>query len=148
MTDGAATLPAPPTRADLQRILCAGVPLAESWGVEVVEAADGRALLRLPRAPVLLRPGGTLSGPAMMGLADMAVWVALLSLTGGRDESLTTGLTINFLRRPGAAALLAKARVLRRGRLPFVEVWIRAEDSEEPCAHVTTTWAAVVPPRR
>ena len=77
----------------------------------------------------------------------MAVWVALLSLTGGRDESLTTGLTINFLRRPGAAALLAEARVLRRGRLPFAEVWIRAEGAEEPCAHVTSTWAAVAPPR-
>jgi uncharacterized protein (TIGR00369 family) len=114
----------------------------------VLEAAEGRAVLRLPLGPVLLRPGGTISGPAMMGLADMAVWVALLSLSGGRDESLTTSLTINFLRRPGSAPLQAEARVLRPGRLPFAEVWIRAEDAEEPCAHVTSTWAAVTVPRR
>ncbi|MBW8270701.1 PaaI family thioesterase [Caldovatus aquaticus] len=139
---------AAPSRAEIRRILTAGVPLAEAWGVEVLEAAEGRALLRLPPSPALLRPGGTVSGPAMMGLADMAVWCALLSLTGGRDESLTANLTINFLRRPGAAALLAEARVLRRGRLPFAEAWLRAEDAAEPCAHVTTTWAAVPPPRR
>ncbi len=140
--------PAVPSAAELQAILHAGVPLAGAWGVEVLEALAGRALLRLPLAPVLLRPGGTISGPAMMGLADMAVWVALLSLSGGRDESLTANLAINFLRRPGAAPLHAEARVLRRGRLPFGEVWIRAEDAEEPCAHVTTTWASVAPARR
>ncbi|MBX6373944.1 MAG: PaaI family thioesterase [Acetobacteraceae bacterium] len=139
---------AAPSVAEIQRILRAGVPLAEAWGVEVLEAAEGRALLRLPPSPVLLRPGGTVSGPAMMGLADMAVWCALLSLTGGRDESLTTNLAINFLRRPGAAPLLAEARVLRHGRLPFAEVWLRAEGAAEPCAHVTTTWAAVTRPRR
>ena len=89
------------------------------------------------------QPGG--GGPDIR--SRMELFSDALSLTGGRDESLTTGLTINFLRRPGAAALLAEARVLRRGRLPFAEVWIRAEGAEEPCAHVTSTWAAVAPPR-
>jgi hypothetical protein len=43
---------------------------------------------------------------------------------------------------------LAEATVLRRGRLPYAEVWLRAEGAAKPCAHATSTWAAVLPPRR
>jgi uncharacterized protein (TIGR00369 family) len=123
-----------------------GVPLAAAWGIEVLEAADGRATLRLPQREDLLRPGGTVSGPAMMGLADVAMWAALLSLTEGRDESLTATLSITFLRAPRPGALLAEARVIKRGRsLAYGEIFLRAEGAEEPCAHVTTSWAAVTP---
>ena len=46
------------------------------------------------------------------------------------------------------AAADPRIRVLRQGRLPFGEVWLRAEDAADPCAHVTTTWTAVAPARR
>ena len=104
-------------------------------------------LLRLPWQDALRRPGGTVSGPALMGLADMAMWCALLGRTGGRDESLTTSLSVNFLRRLAPGAVLAEARVLKPGaRLLFGEVLLRGEGQEEPAAHVTTTWAAAPPP--
>lgn len=135
----------PPSPAEIQRIVHAGVPLAAAWGIEVVTAAGGTATCRLPWRTELLRPGGTVSGPALMGLADVAMWAALLGVTGGRDESLTTNLTINFLRRLAPGPVVAEARLLKRGRLIFGEVLIRSESSTEVAAHVTTTWAAITP---
>jgi uncharacterized protein (TIGR00369 family) len=135
----------PPAPAALQAIIHRGVPLAAAWGVEVVSAAGGRATCRLPWREELLRPGGTVSGPALMGLADVAMWAALLGVTGGRDESLTTSLTIHFLRRLAPGPVLAEARLLKRGRIIVGEVLIRSEGADEVAAHVTTSWAAVTP---
>jgi uncharacterized protein (TIGR00369 family) len=133
------------TTREIEEVVHRGVPLAAAWGIEVLAAADGGATCRLPWQEALLRPGGTVSGPALMGLADVAMWAALLGLTGGRDESLTTSLTIHFLRRLPPGPVLAEARVLKRGRLIVGEVLIRGEGSAEVAAHVTTSWAAVAP---
>ena len=135
----------PPPAAAIQAVVHRGVPLAAAWGIEVLHAAGGAATCRLPWQEELLRPGGTVSGPALMGLADVAMWAALLGVTGGRDESLTTSLTIHFLRRLAPGAVLAEARILKRGRIIVGEVMIRSEASEEVAAHVTTSWAAVSP---
>lgn len=136
---------AAPSPATIQEVVHRGVPLAAAWGIEVLSAAAGSATCRLPWHESLLRPGGTVSGPALMGLADVAMWAALLGLTGGRDESLTTSLTIHFLRRLDPGPVLAEARVLKRGRIIVGEVTIRGEGAEEMAAHVTTSWAAVMP---
>lgn len=134
-----------PSPEAIQAVVHRGVPLAAAWGVEVLAAAGGTATCRLPWQEALLRPGGTVSGPALMGLADVAMWAALLGVTGGKDESLTTSLTIHFLRRLAPGAVLAEARVLKRGRIIVGEVLIRSDGSDEIAAHVTTSWAAVAP---
>lgn len=138
------------TLDEMQAMVRAGVPLAGAWGVELLSAEGGVALLRLPHREDLLRPGGTVSGPALMALADVAMWAALLSLTGGRDDSLTANLNITFLRRPEPRPVLAEARAIKtRGRLLYGEVFLRSEGEEEPCAHVVTTWARIgAPPGR
>ncbi len=131
------------TPGEMQHVVREGVPLGRAWGVEVLTVGEGQAVLRLPHHEDLLRPGGTVSGPALMGLADMAMWAALLSLTGGKDESLTANLSITFLRAPAPRAVIAEARVLKKGRtLSYGEVLLRSEGEEAPCAHVTTSWAA------
>jgi uncharacterized protein (TIGR00369 family) len=135
-----------PSPAAIQRIVHAGVPIAAAWGVEVLSAGGGAALVRLPFRPDLLRPGGTVSGPALMGLADVAVWAALLGVTGGRDESVTSTVTVNFLRPFAPGPVLAEARLLKRGkRMVFGEVLLRAEAGEEVSAHVTTSWVVIAP---
>lgn len=126
----------------IQAILHRGVPLTRAWGVTVRAAAAGRAVLHLPYDNQLLRPGGVISGPALMGLADAAMWAALLSRTEGRDESLTANLAITFLRRVPPAAVLAEAEVMKYGRtLAYGEVRLRSEGEDAVLAHVTTTWA-------
>jgi uncharacterized protein (TIGR00369 family) len=134
------------TTAEIQAIMRRGVPLAAEWEIEVLAAEAGTALVRLPFRPVLLRPGNTVSGPALMGLADVAMWAALLSTTEGRDNSVTSTMTVNFLRPAGDGAVLAEARIVKRGkRQVFGEVLIRAEGSEELATHITTTWTVIAP---
>jgi uncharacterized protein (TIGR00369 family) len=133
---------------EIQRIMHAGVPLAGAWGIEVLSAEAGHATVRLPPSPLLLRPGNTVSGPALMGLADVAMWAALLSTTEGRDDSVTSTMTVNFLRPAGSGAVLAEARVVKQGRrMVFGEIMIRAEGSAEIATHITTTWAVIAPSR-
>jgi len=92
-----------------------------------------------------LRPGGTISGPAMMGLADLALYVAILAQIGPVALAVTTNLTFNFLRKPPARALVAECRLLKLGRrLATGEVGVRAAGETELVCHATGTYA--IPP--
>jgi acyl-coenzyme A thioesterase PaaI-like protein len=76
------------------------------------------------------------------------MWAALLGVAGGRDESVTSTMTVNFLRPFAPGPVLAEARLLKRGkRMVFGEVVLRAESAEEVSAHVTTSWAVIAPGR-
>ena len=89
-----------------------------------------------------LRPGGTISGPTMMELADFAMYVAVFSAIGPQTLAVTTNLNINFLRKPAQADLLADARLMKVGkRLAVGEVTIYSDGEDEPVAHVTSTYS-------
>jgi len=89
-----------------------------------------------------LRPGGTISGPTMMELADFAMYVAVFSAIGPQPLAVTTNLTINFLRKPARADLIADAKLMKVGkRLAVGEVIITSAGSDEPVAHVTATYS-------
>jgi uncharacterized protein (TIGR00369 family) len=105
----------------------------------------GGCRIRLAYHPKHLRPGGTLSGPAMMTLADFALYVAVLSVAGRVPLAVTTNLSINFLRKPDKADLIAECRLLKAGkRLCVGEVTLFSDGVAEPVAHVTGTYS--VPP--
>jgi uncharacterized protein (TIGR00369 family) len=129
------------TPAEIEAILHRGVPLGATWGVRVVSASAAEAVLELPHNPELLRPGNTVSGPAIMGLADMAMWAVLLAGSEGRDESLTANMHVNFLRPCGPGPILATARLIKgQGRSVFGEILVRPVASENVAVHVTTSW--------
>jgi uncharacterized protein (TIGR00369 family) len=89
-----------------------------------------------------VRPGGTISGPTMMELADFAMYVAVFSAVGPQPLAVTTNLNINFLRKPAPADLIAEAKLLKIGkRLAVGEVAIYSDGQEEPVAHVTSTYS-------
>ena len=89
-----------------------------------------------------VRPGGTISGPTMMALADFAMYCAVLAAIGAVPLAVTINLNINFLRLPARRDLLAEARLFKLGkRLAVGEVTIRSEDNEDPVAHVTATYS-------
>lgn len=122
-------------------------PQGEAFGT--LEAlGDGWAEMRLEVDESHLRPGGTVSGPAMMGLADVAMYAALLSRIGLVALAVTTNLNINFLRKPGAhAAIRAQAKLLKLGKtLAVGEVFIYSEGQDEPVAHATLTYS-IPPPK-
>ncbi|MBD8875615.1 PaaI family thioesterase [Roseibium polysiphoniae] len=108
--------------------------------------SDGEAVVRLSATEMHLRPGGTVSGPAMMALADLAAYVAILAHIGPVALAVTTNLNINFLRKPEPGDLLCTCRILKLGkRLAVVDCAIAGEGEEDYVAHATATYS--VPPR-
>ena len=89
-----------------------------------------------------LRPGGTISGPTLMGLSDFAIYVAILGSVGPATLAVTTNLNINFLRKPAQRDLIAQARLIKLGkRLAIGEVEIFSEGEDEMAAHATATYS-------
>lgn len=116
-------------------------------GIARVDFADGKiARVRLAYDQAQLRPGGTLSGPTMMGLADMAMYTLVLSSIGFTPLAVTTNLSINFLRKPEPRDLVAEGRMLKLGKaLAVGDVVIRSDGSDEIVAHAVVTYS--IPPR-
>lgn len=127
---------------DMQQFLLDHFPQGDQYG-RLESLGDGKAVMRLAVGDDHLRPGGTVSGPTMMGLADVAVYAALLSRIGPVALAVTTNLNINFLRKPRPDAdLLAHAEMLKVGkRLGVGEVAVYSEGDEDPVAHATMTYA-------
>jgi len=108
---------------------------------------DGDVRLRLPVAHAHIRPGGTISGPALMAIADGAAWAAVLSHRGPDLSPVSTSLHIDFLRKPDPDDLIADGVVLRLGRtLAVIEVSIRSAGTEKLVAKAQVTYA--IPPER
>ncbi|WP_300301095.1 PaaI family thioesterase [Ferrovibrio sp.] len=113
-----------------------------------IEHWDGQCLrLAMPVGEAQLRPGGTVSGPAMMTLADCAAYLLLLGLIGPVALAVTTNLNINFMRKPGPGELLAEASMLKLGKtLAIIEISLFSAGVDEPVAHSVLTYA--IPPAR
>jgi uncharacterized protein (TIGR00369 family) len=113
--------------------------------INIVSIEPGTAVLRLEPDWRHLRPGGTVSGPALFTLADVAAYAALLAHIGPEPLIVTTNLTMNFMRRPPIAPLLGRCRIMKLGkRLAVVEVRIEPETGGDLVAHATGTYS--VPP--
>ena len=111
-------------------------------GLTIEKVAHGDVRVRRAYHEEHLRPGGTISGPTMMELADFAMYVAVFSAIGPQPLAVTTNLNINFLRKPAAADLIAEARLMKVGkRLAVGEVIIRSDGQDAPVAHVTSTYS-------
>ena len=115
---------------------------------QIVSVGNGTALVTHPVGLEELRPGGTVSGPTMMTLADVALYVAILGEIGIVPLTVTTSLNINFLKRPQPAnPIRAESRLLKLGKTLVVgEVNIFSGDDPMPVAHATGTYS--IPPQK
>ena len=121
------------------------LPWAHEIGMHADTIGEGTAVLRLPYRESMLRPGGVISGPTIMGLADACMYAAVLSLIGTIKLAVTTSFNINFLYGAKPVDLLAEGRMLKLGkRLAVMEVTIHSEGRKEPVAHATGTYS--IPP--
>ena len=109
----------------------------------IVEKTWGRSVrMRMHFSDRMLRPGGTISGPAMFSLADIAMYAAVLAMIGPKPLAVTSNLNINFLRKPKPGDMLGDATILKLGKRTAVgEIALRSEDDEELVAHATSTYA-------
>jgi acyl-coenzyme A thioesterase PaaI-like protein len=135
----------PATKEEVAAFMAAEFPQSKC----VVEAVrDDGATVSHRTGPDELRPGGTISGPVLMGVADVALYVAILGRIGIVPRAVTTSLTINFLRKPSAEArIIGDCKLMKVGRtLAVGEVSLYSEGSSEPVAHVVGTYS--IPPKR
>jgi uncharacterized protein (TIGR00369 family) len=116
--------------------------IAMGRAFEIEAIAPMSAHVRLIFGPSHLRPGGTISGPSMFALADVALYVAILAQIGHVGLAVTTNMNINFLRKPAPRDLIGETRLIRLGkRLAVGEVAIYSAGDPEMVAHATGTYS-------
>lgn len=137
------TAPAPKLDADgVNALLEVAFPNIRQTGPYVVEVQPGRVHLRLPYRDGLLRPGGVISGPTQMGLADSAAYALVLAHLGDRLMAVTSQLNMSFLRGAKPGDLFADAELLRLGRrLAVCDVRIWSETPDRLAAQANVTYA-------
>ncbi len=118
---------------------------ADEAGIRLDSISEGQAMMRLPFKENSLRPGGSISGPHMMLLADACMFAVVLSLIGEVKLAVTTNLNINFLRKPSPNDLLGEGKIIKMGkRLAVLEVTIMDSSTMKTVAHATGTYS--IPP--
>lgn len=127
------------------RLCDAELPFLRVFGFEMEAIGHGWARAHMPDTGLMLRPGGTISGPAQMALADFVMYAAVLGAIGEVPLAVTTQLSINFLQRP-TGQLTAECRLLKLGkRLAVGEVSL-LDATGSLVSHVTATYS--IPPER
>ena len=134
------------TSQEIELLTLDSLPFAVDYGFRVDSVSVGTSTGRAPYQESFLRPGGTISGPVIMGLADYALFVAILTKIGLVELAVTTNLNINFLRRPDPGDLLAVANVIKIGkRLAVGQIEVYLDGEESMIAHATSTYS--IPPK-
>ncbi|HWU88693.1 MAG TPA: PaaI family thioesterase [Kofleriaceae bacterium] len=127
------------TIAELEALMDQGFPDWRSFS-QITALGERDITLRMPFRPTLLRAGGTISGPALMGLADTAAYLCTLAQAGPLVSAATANLDIHFLTRPEPVDVTAIATMLRLGRrlsVCAVDLW----SGDALVAHATVTYA-------
>lgn len=136
--------PAALTREEVKTFLEREFPqlVDDIGGLTIEDSSADHATMRLAVGRRHLRPGGTVSGPTQFFLADVCAFVAVLVAVGPVALAVTTSATINFLKKPAATALLATARILKRGkRLVVIDCLIHSEGQDDAVAHAVLTYS-------
>lgn len=114
---------------------------------EIIEVEYGRIRLRLTANAAHIRPGGFISGPTQMTLADHAAYAAVFTQIGIVPMAVTSNLSINFLRPSIGEWLEAEAKVLKLGKtLAVIDVAMRASGKDKLCSQASVTYAIPVQP--
>jgi uncharacterized protein (TIGR00369 family) len=133
------------TAAELESFYAVHFPQLDDFRFKIESVEDKFIQVRLLYHDLQLRPGGTISGPTLMTLADTAMYSLVLSLIGPVALAVTTNLNINFLRKPAPVDVIARARLLKLGsRLAVGDVEIFSEGNNDPVAHAVVTYS--IPP--
>lgn len=140
----AVTLTAPPvpTLSDLNQVL-ADTPFLQAYGFRVESTAPGECTLRVPFVRALERPGGIVSGMTLMGAADVALWLAIMTLRGVAEHWVTADMKTAFLRSAREEDIVCCARILKPGRRSMYGVVECQGTDARLVAHHVITYARV-----
>lgn len=144
-------LPAEPqfTVAEFQAIADAEAPFATLFGLRVEDIGRGTARFRLHYGDTVAAPNTSVTGAALMALADFAIYGVVLSIVGKVPLAVTTSLNTNLVRRCPQGDIACEARLIRAGRrLVTAEAWMISEVTGKIVAHATGTYSVPPPERR
>jgi len=128
--------------AQLNDFMARAFPGVERGPGVVAEAEPGRVRCVIPFNPLSLRPGGVISGPTMMSMADTAAYALVLAHIGEVPMAVTTSLTIHFLRPCKPGDLVADATLLRLGRrIATCDIRLWTEAADKIAAQATVAYA-------
>ncbi len=134
-----------PTAITLEQaeLILADTPFTQWWGITVQELGPGWATVRLPWRPSFVRPGNLLHGSCFETVADVAMWLAIMTRTGEEPMAVTLEMKTSFLR--GARSdLVSRAEILRLGRRVAFGVAATTDVDGQMAAHSTLTYARAV----
>ena len=130
------------TAEEFEKLVREGVPLAGQLEPRAIRLEPGIAHLRIPFKAEFIRPGGTVTGPIVMALADITMYAVVMTKPGPVEQAVTTHLSVAFMRRPTPTPLIAEGRLLKLGRrLAFGDVLVFNEGSRDPVAQVSITYS-------
>jgi uncharacterized protein (TIGR00369 family) len=134
-----------PTKSEIVDFLAREFPQNQCI---IEQVGERSATVSHPVGVAQLRPGGTVSGPLLMAVADVALYVAILATIGLVPLAVTTSLNINFLRKPSARnPIVGVCKLIKVGRMLVVgEVALYSDRNEEMVAHAVGTYS--IPPKR
>jgi uncharacterized protein (TIGR00369 family) len=130
---------------DEARSVLHGSPFASWWGLRVERIGAGTATVHLPTAPRLLRPGGVLQGACYEVAADVAIWLAIMTVDGPDTRAVTLEMKTNFLRST-AGDLTSTGRILHAGRSVVVGTADTVDQVGRLVAHSIVTYTRPVAP--
>ena len=130
------------TVSEVEAFLDEAFPQSRAFGSELVSLSEGGAQVRLAATDAHLRPGGTISGPALFTLVDHTFYCLVLAMLGPVALAVTTHTSIDFVRRAPPGSLIAEARMIKLGRrLAVGTVTVRGEGSSDVVALASLTYS-------
>ena len=133
------------TPEELHGFLAEHFPQAAHLDLRIEHLDDTTIRVRLPTSEQHLRPGGTISGPTLVWLADLSFYLLLMGRLGPVAAAVTTNLNINFMRKPEPGDVIGEGRLLKLGKsLAVGDFTMWSDGKPDPVAHATLTYA--IPP--
>lgn len=136
------------TAAELESVLRTAFPSTKGDWVKVEDLQPGLARIRMPFRPSMVRPGNSISGPALFVAADTAMYVCVMAHVGPAVMAVTSQMNLHFLAKGKPGDVVAEATLLRLGkRTAVMEVALRTADDPALVAHVTGSYAIPALPK-
>jgi len=122
-----------------------GTPFVGAYRFRVAACEPGRCVMRVPFDAGLERPGGIVSGMTLMGAADVAMWLAIMTLRGVDEHWVTSDMKTAFLKSARAEGFACSAQVLKLGRRSAYGAVECRGDVAGLIAHHVVTYARAEP---
>jgi uncharacterized protein (TIGR00369 family) len=131
-----------PTVEEVNSFLSTDVPFCAAMNISCHELSTDVGVMRFDYDPRWIRPGSIVSGPVLVALADVAVYVAIFTRVGIVPLAVTNELKINFLRPAIGHDVLARARLHKLGRrIAYASVDLTEEqDPDRLVAQATASY--------